>query len=361
MSDGLADAAARDQVLADQRRDQVAAAVRIWSGQLIDLTGRNQLLYYRDLKVGTLDLADAVPEAMIIIAATLDLNFAKETCGSCCQRRRVSRRRRMRLSAKWGARLAALTVAVVATFGITVPAGASANNVVETNYLVGGAETTSCSGSLSSSQFTVPNSGDWLFVEMGAKTTTAVSTPIDSMGNTFTLVKSVSAGGSRTGRWFGVWRTQASSSGTDTVSWSCDGSYMSGGVIGTFTATGTNHQLTLDTFATQSAQGSFTDAITTSRRTGSANEFVIHAGYAREGVLPRGGTTSLEGGYVNGVGQTSGTWYADFNTQSVDPTWSRGSSPSDTVAFGDPRFTCNPSCRPYNAYYASMILTFSSR
>lgn len=64
MSDDLAVSPTRDQVLADQRRDQVSAAVRTWSGQLIDLTGRNQLLYYRDLKVGTLDLGDAVPEAV---------------------------------------------------------------------------------------------------------------------------------------------------------------------------------------------------------------------------------------------------------------------------------------------------------
>ena len=37
----------------------VAAAVGRWSEQLMDVAGRNALLHYRDLKVGTLDLARA--------------------------------------------------------------------------------------------------------------------------------------------------------------------------------------------------------------------------------------------------------------------------------------------------------------
>ncbi len=41
----------------------------MWSSQLIDLGGRNTLLYYRDLKVGTLDLSDAIPA---ILASLLD-------------------------------------------------------------------------------------------------------------------------------------------------------------------------------------------------------------------------------------------------------------------------------------------------
>lgn len=36
----------------------------MWAGQLIDLGGRNTLLYYRDLKVGTLDLTGANPDAL---------------------------------------------------------------------------------------------------------------------------------------------------------------------------------------------------------------------------------------------------------------------------------------------------------
>ncbi len=35
-----------------------------WTDQLMDVSGRNQLLFYRDLKVGTLDLGDADPSAL---------------------------------------------------------------------------------------------------------------------------------------------------------------------------------------------------------------------------------------------------------------------------------------------------------
>jgi very-short-patch-repair endonuclease len=47
--------------------DRVAAvetAARRWANQLVDLTGRNNLLYFRDLKVGTLDLSTAPAEAV---------------------------------------------------------------------------------------------------------------------------------------------------------------------------------------------------------------------------------------------------------------------------------------------------------
>ena len=36
------------------------SAVESWTKQLIDLGGRNRLVYYRDLKVGTMDLTDAL-------------------------------------------------------------------------------------------------------------------------------------------------------------------------------------------------------------------------------------------------------------------------------------------------------------
>ncbi|MGI3779461.1 MAG: AAA domain-containing protein, partial [Janthinobacterium lividum] len=39
-------------------------AMRQWTDQLMDVSGRNQLLFYRDLKVGTLDLGDADPDAL---------------------------------------------------------------------------------------------------------------------------------------------------------------------------------------------------------------------------------------------------------------------------------------------------------
>jgi hypothetical protein len=38
------------------RVDLVGRAVRTWTGELVDLGGRNTLLYYRDLKQGTLDI-----------------------------------------------------------------------------------------------------------------------------------------------------------------------------------------------------------------------------------------------------------------------------------------------------------------
>src|SRR5260221_10060274 len=38
------------------RADLVGRAVSTWTGELIDLGGRNTLLYYRDLKQGTLDI-----------------------------------------------------------------------------------------------------------------------------------------------------------------------------------------------------------------------------------------------------------------------------------------------------------------
>ena len=44
-----------------ERSELVRAAAKRWSGQLIDVGGRNTLLYYRDLKAGTLDLGAAAP------------------------------------------------------------------------------------------------------------------------------------------------------------------------------------------------------------------------------------------------------------------------------------------------------------
>ena len=41
----------------------VQQAVKAWTGQLIDLGGRNTLLYYKDLKQGTLDLGLAPPRS----------------------------------------------------------------------------------------------------------------------------------------------------------------------------------------------------------------------------------------------------------------------------------------------------------
>lgn len=46
-------------LVSDERRERVARAVRAWVDSLVDLSGRNQLLYYRSLKAGTLELTDA--------------------------------------------------------------------------------------------------------------------------------------------------------------------------------------------------------------------------------------------------------------------------------------------------------------
>ncbi|MCH8066736.1 MAG: DUF4011 domain-containing protein [Chloroflexi bacterium] len=46
------------------RVERVRQAVREWTRQLIDLGGRNNLLHYRDLKAGTLDLSKAEPVAI---------------------------------------------------------------------------------------------------------------------------------------------------------------------------------------------------------------------------------------------------------------------------------------------------------
>jgi hypothetical protein len=53
----------------DPRRDLVAAAVVRWSRQLVDLGGRNTLLWYRDLRAGTLDLTMAHPGGLSVLMA----------------------------------------------------------------------------------------------------------------------------------------------------------------------------------------------------------------------------------------------------------------------------------------------------
>ena len=52
----------------DDRRELLARAQETWRGRLIDLSRNNQLLYYRSLKVGTVDLA---PDAAAAIARLL--------------------------------------------------------------------------------------------------------------------------------------------------------------------------------------------------------------------------------------------------------------------------------------------------
>ncbi len=49
------------KVFTQQRIRRVQDAMAAWSAQLINLDGQNRLLFYRDLKLGTLDLSDASP------------------------------------------------------------------------------------------------------------------------------------------------------------------------------------------------------------------------------------------------------------------------------------------------------------
>ena len=48
----------------DPRADRVMAGVRLWTRHLVDLGGRNTLLWYRDLPTGTLDLTTAHPAGL---------------------------------------------------------------------------------------------------------------------------------------------------------------------------------------------------------------------------------------------------------------------------------------------------------
>ncbi|GIJ65437.1 AAA domain-containing protein [Virgisporangium ochraceum] len=61
----------------DGRTAMVAAAVARWSEQLMDVAGRNALLHYRDLKVGTLDLAGADPVARGAVASGRSVPLAR--------------------------------------------------------------------------------------------------------------------------------------------------------------------------------------------------------------------------------------------------------------------------------------------
>src|SRR5690242_7675301 len=51
------------------RGGAIESAAKVWTGQLVDLTARNNLLYYRDLKVGTLDLGGVDPELLMNLLA----------------------------------------------------------------------------------------------------------------------------------------------------------------------------------------------------------------------------------------------------------------------------------------------------
>ena len=54
---------------ADPRGTRVAEAVKVWQRHLVDLGGRNTLLWYRDLPSGTLDLTTAHPGGLAMLLA----------------------------------------------------------------------------------------------------------------------------------------------------------------------------------------------------------------------------------------------------------------------------------------------------
>jgi very-short-patch-repair endonuclease len=76
----------------------VERAQQVWTGQLVDLGGRNTLLYYRDLKVGTLDLspgsgADPVAVEQLLGSHTMALStlFADDSRADASKRARTIR------------------------------------------------------------------------------------------------------------------------------------------------------------------------------------------------------------------------------------------------------------------------------
>jgi very-short-patch-repair endonuclease len=69
----------------------VAAAAQRWAEQLVDLSGRNNLLFYRRLKVGTLDLVDPDPSAFdkLLRGASVRSNELSSTPEDAARRLRV--------------------------------------------------------------------------------------------------------------------------------------------------------------------------------------------------------------------------------------------------------------------------------
>lgn len=89
---------AEDRDGAQTKLGMVEAAVRNWTGQLIDLGGRNTLLYYKDLKQGTLNLgpayrADSGQVDALLASRTVRLSdvFAAATLPGSAKRARTIR------------------------------------------------------------------------------------------------------------------------------------------------------------------------------------------------------------------------------------------------------------------------------
>jgi hypothetical protein len=74
----------------------VSEATRLWTGQLVDLTARNNLLYYRDLKLGTLDLTAARAESLHALLAGQQVRLSSLFLGESEAREATRRARTLR-------------------------------------------------------------------------------------------------------------------------------------------------------------------------------------------------------------------------------------------------------------------------
>jgi very-short-patch-repair endonuclease len=76
---------------------RISRAVKDWTGQLVDVTGRNTLLCFRDLKAGTLDLSGATDVAVERLLAGHAIRFSEafggEALGPAARRGRAIRAR----------------------------------------------------------------------------------------------------------------------------------------------------------------------------------------------------------------------------------------------------------------------------
>src|SRR5262249_29352685 len=109
-----------DERSSDDRIRQVQEAVATWRGQLINLDGRNQLLYYRDLKVGTLDLSDAADAAVDALlqgrAVRLSQMFGADAMSDRAKRTRVIRNKSRELLEERGIATCYLAIGMATWF-----------------------------------------------------------------------------------------------------------------------------------------------------------------------------------------------------------------------------------------------------
>jgi very-short-patch-repair endonuclease len=73
--------AAQDGILDEALSRRITRAVAAWTGQLVDITGRNTLLAYKDLKAGTLELTKANDVALEGLLGTYTVRFSEAFAG----------------------------------------------------------------------------------------------------------------------------------------------------------------------------------------------------------------------------------------------------------------------------------------